>query len=649
MDQLESGQYTLLISDTNGCTKTFSYTIQSTTTLRATITSDVLECHQKGEGSLTATPSGGEEPYTYLWDNGDTTATASNLTSGMHKVIITDAVGCSIEKSSYVIINKLEASASIQNPKCNGEATGSATLTINNGTGPYDIIWNDGSTELSIDDLKGGWYWADITDANGCIVRKYVNISEPAEINLNASFSRASCTQNDSSIIIDLKANGGTPPYVYYKDETEIDGSYTVDQTGYYEFTVVDANGCDKTDSILVTRPEANLSSNITVTQPNCKSNNYGSSVISIVNGVAPYTVVWSDGSEAMNRNDLTEGDYEVMITDNIGCSAHHTVSITSIELASAEIIAPDVMPDCSSTGNLLYAFTNNAASFEWTFSDEGWLISSETADEITYSAGEGSTWVKLSVTSADNCTAVDSIQISCQSIDDSTPTDSIPDNDGDKNCDLCYEIIPTDIKKVDNNCYQYSLTIKTDGSCSFDLSHLTVEVKEGSVKSVYNTKGWKVEANSTDPTTGIYGFKVDDISNFGNSTDQFNLVYTICFDDGDYQRDFTIAYKSAQCVVTDQVSFKDYLNGSSITGSSFPNPFTDAAQIEFISKKASFATLCIYDIYGNLVECLYEGPVEENTYYNFEFHPANSQESIFFYRLVSGDDIIQGKLMKIR
>ncbi len=650
IDQLQSGQYTVTVTDSIGCSKSFNYNIKNETTVRATITTDNLECHEEGTGSLTVTVTGGIEPYSYLWDNGDTTSTATDLNSGIHKVIITDAVGCTTEKTSYVIISKLNASAVINNPLCSGESNGSATITIINGTEPYDIIWNTGSTETTISDLAAGWYWADITDANGCEYRKYVNITQPNELTISASLSKASCNANDSSIIVDIIVSGGTPPYTYYRDGAETDKTITVDETGYYEFTVIDANGCEKTQEILVTRPEANLNTNITVSQPTCASSGYGSAAITVINGEAPYTIIWFDGSEAMNRNNLTEGDYEVLITDAIGCTSQHTITINSVEIASAEIIAPDAMPECSSSNNLLYAFTNNASSYQWSISNtaSGWTIESQTEDQISYTAGEGSTWVQLLVKSIDNCEARDSILLNCQALDDSNPTDSISGGDDDKNCDSCYEIIPTDIKQLDDNCYKYTITVKTDGSCSYDLSHLSIEVKDGYVKSVYNSKGWKTELNSTDPTTGIFGFKIDDISNFGKSKDQFNIEYTICFED-ESQREFAVAYKSAQCVVMDVFEFNQEQFNTSLSGTSYPNPFTDATQIEFTSKTTTDAELYIYDIYGNLVECLYSGPVEANTNYNFEFRPDKSMESIFFYRLICGDEIIQGKLMKIR
>ncbi|WP_171017355.1 malectin domain-containing carbohydrate-binding protein [Maribacter sp. ACAM166] len=48
-----------------------------------------------GVGSATAVPLGGVSPFTYQWDNGETTATANNLLVGPHSVIVRDVNGCS--------------------------------------------------------------------------------------------------------------------------------------------------------------------------------------------------------------------------------------------------------------------------------------------------------------------------------------------------------------------------------------------------------------------------------------------------------------------------------------------------------------------------------------------------------------------------
>lgn len=669
IDQLESGQYTLTIADSNACASSFTYNIQSITSLTARVSLDYIECHEEGKGSMEATVSGGTEPYSYLWDNGDTSSVASNLTSGAHKVIISDATGCSIERTGYVIMNKFTASASVINPTCNGSANGSAELTINNGTPPYNILWNTGDTTEVIEELSGGWYWADITDVNGCTYRRYVNIVDPEEITLNASVTRGSCEESDSTILVNLSASGGTSPYTYYQNGEIINNPIEVDSEGYYTFKVLDINGCETIDSVLISRPEAKLNTNISVIQPNCDNPEYGSAYITITDGNAPYTYAWSDGSESASRNPLAEGDYSVIITDAAGCTSEHAFSISGVSLASAEIITPDEMPDCSSTNNLLIAITNNADQYEWSInsSDSSWSIVSPSIDQLIYNAGQDTATISLTATSTDGCTSTDTIELYCnnQSNDDASDgdesdntnngdntnsgdnSDSEDNNDSTSDCEPCYELIPTGVSKIDDLCYTYIATVKTDGTCRYDLSHLTIEVEDGYVQSVFNSKGWKTELNSTDPTTGYYGLKIDDITSFGKTIDEFDLEFTICFDSTP-QTDFTVAYKSAQCVATGNLSYGEKINEAELKSISYPNPFNSSTTIEFMAKENTTAELYVYDINGNMVECLYKGSVQEDTNYSFVFTPTTNIQSIFFYKLVCGNEITQGKLIQV-
>jgi autotransporter-associated beta strand protein len=70
-----------------------------------------------GPASLTivATPQGGESPYSYLWNTGDTTASISVSTAGTFTVIVTDSKGCTINAS--IIMKTLDVRCGNNNDK----------------------------------------------------------------------------------------------------------------------------------------------------------------------------------------------------------------------------------------------------------------------------------------------------------------------------------------------------------------------------------------------------------------------------------------------------------------------------------------------------------------------------------------------------
>ncbi|MCU4177180.1 SprB repeat-containing protein [Carboxylicivirga sp. N1Y90] len=647
IDQLGSGTYSLIVTDSKDCSKTYNYSLKKLTSLRATVSTDVLKCYENGFGELTVNATGGTEPYTYLWANGDTSNTSKNLDSGSHKVLIRDAMGCEIEKYGYVILERLSVTTSTIQPVCNGESTGSSTLSISEGTEPYEVKWSTGDTTLTIENLNAGWYYAEVRDSMGCSFRKYVQIKEPNEIKLQAIFNRSSCNEADSIIKINLSASGGTSPYTYYYNQIETENNLQVDKEGYYTFSVVDINGCEKTDSILVTRNKAELESNITVTQPSCQQSEFGTVYVTISSGTAPYIYYWSDGVTSANRTDLTPGTYTLEITDSKNCSATHEVNINEILLPSLKLTMQDATILCSSFNNILNAETINVVNTEWLVesTNNDWAFEETNIDYALFSSGSNQATFIAKGISSDGCTVIDTLTTACSEDDIKEPID--PDDPKD-DCEICYTWENLYISSLDNECFKYEAVIKTDGSCRYDLSHLTVQIEEGNMSDIYNSKGWKTEQNSKDPTTGIYGFKLDDIANFGKKDkNQFELSFTIC-NSNEAQTSFVVAYKAAQCVSYDTIYF-DANIAELPEINSFPNPFTDMAQIEFTPTDNEHVELNIYDIQGNLMEQLFKGEVQKDVKYQFNFKPDNSSSNIFFYHLIYSDEIKQGKLLQIR
>jgi gliding motility-associated-like protein len=53
-------------------------------------------CNAACDGTAVATPTNGTAPFTFQWDNGQTTQTAAALCAGTYSVLITDANGCTV-------------------------------------------------------------------------------------------------------------------------------------------------------------------------------------------------------------------------------------------------------------------------------------------------------------------------------------------------------------------------------------------------------------------------------------------------------------------------------------------------------------------------------------------------------------------------
>ncbi|PKP17955.1 MAG: hypothetical protein CVU05_14560, partial [Bacteroidetes bacterium HGW-Bacteroidetes-21] len=97
---LASGNYSVTVIDGCNTTKTSSRTL-SNSSLTATLSPT---CTPSGlcQGTITATPTNGNSPYTYIWSNNQTTQTATNLCENRYYVTITDANGCKYNSNARI-------------------------------------------------------------------------------------------------------------------------------------------------------------------------------------------------------------------------------------------------------------------------------------------------------------------------------------------------------------------------------------------------------------------------------------------------------------------------------------------------------------------------------------------------------------------
>ena len=79
---------------------------------------------------------------------------------------------------------------------------------------------------------------------------------------------------------------------------------------------------------------------------------------------------------------------------------------------------------------------------------------------------------------------------------------------------------------------------------------HITqLEFLAATVSNVWNSKNWK-QVVGKDPTTGVYGLKIDDISGFGErGADSFIVKFKWCSDNSCNKDLGVVAYKAGQCV----------------------------------------------------------------------------------------------------
>lgn len=232
------GNYSVTVTDSNGCKDTALAIILNPPDLFATVSNAQVQCENSTDGTLTVVASQGVPPYMYLWSNGATTPTISNLSVGNYTVIVTDANGCTVLGSPSVtpIITLQNHFTTI--PACAGGAD-TIKVTSSGGTAPYSYVWNTGAVGSSINGTLSGTYTVTATDAIGCIGTDSVVFSD---VHIIAGGPTVFCT-GDSVV---LTASGGTN-HLWSNGATT--ASITVFSSGNYTLA---ANGCNVVDTMPV-------------------------------------------------------------------------------------------------------------------------------------------------------------------------------------------------------------------------------------------------------------------------------------------------------------------------------------------------------------------------------------------------------------
>jgi hypothetical protein len=222
---------------------------------------DVL-CNGQATGSITVTGTCGLPPYTYLWTNGETTATISNLAIGSYKVTVTDAQGLTKTKNHNITQpSALNVNMTAKDVKCFGGSDGTATASPSGGKSPYTYAWSNGGTTKTISGLSVGAYIVTVTDANGCTKIGGIEVNQPTELSITDISYEPDVQPNKYKITV--TAAGGTPyddGYRYRRCNSsgtgctgwQVSNVLVNASAGTYLVRVKDKNACEASQLVTV-------------------------------------------------------------------------------------------------------------------------------------------------------------------------------------------------------------------------------------------------------------------------------------------------------------------------------------------------------------------------------------------------------------
>ncbi len=359
---LAPGTYTVVVTDASGCSNAQTFTITSPPAIAITTTPTNALC-TASNGSATSTVTGGTGPYTYSWNNSQTTVNATGLAAGTYTVYVTDANGCTQTQTATITSNNpLTLSSTTTQTSCTGN-NGTATITPSNGTSPYTYSWNNSQTTQTATGLGAGTYTVTVTDANGCSQTQTVIVTSNNPMTLTATSTPATCTANNGTATAN-PANG-TSPYTYSWSNSQTTQTATGLGAGTYTVTVTDANGCTQTQTVVVTAP---VGPTATATASQTQINIGGNSQLTGTGGTT-YSWYPSNGLSCTSCANPTATPtqtttYCVQVTDVNGCTDVACVTINvdvPCVLGSLDDLLPNAFSPNGDAMNDTYCIPANA------------------------------------------------------------------------------------------------------------------------------------------------------------------------------------------------------------------------------------------------------------------------------------------------
>ncbi|MCC7302480.1 MAG: gliding motility-associated C-terminal domain-containing protein [Bacteroidia bacterium] len=347
-----AGLYTVTVTNACGDTYSDTVTVQGPPLLSLSTSQQNVLCFGQNNGTATALPAG-SSPFTYLWSNAQTGATATGLAGGTYTVTVTDANGCTLTATVTITqpASALSANPVVVSATC-GNNNGSITGNAGGGTPGYIYQWSpSGGTNANASGLSAGTYTLTVTDANGCSVTATATVTTSSVPALTLSNVDVTCNGgNNGSATATATGNG---PFTYaWLPSGGSNAAATGLSAGIYTCTVTDANGCTVSQTVSITQPAPmSVSASATLTT----IGQGGASQLTVVGGI---TWLWNPAAglscttcQSPVASPTVTTTYCVTATDAGGCTASACVTI-SVDVPCGTEILETLMPTAFSPNN---------------------------------------------------------------------------------------------------------------------------------------------------------------------------------------------------------------------------------------------------------------------------------------------------------
>lgn len=353
VSNLQPGQYTVTVTDENGCQASDTVVISELDSIFINIVASPPTCHGDSDGALgiTIVDGGAGAGYQFRWSTGETSGFIQNLEGDkIYTVTVSDFQGCSNTRSILLpqpraVLIDLDSIPT----QCFNGSDGAATVAniiSDNPIVAYQWGASAGNQNTpTATNLSAGNYSITVTDDTGCESVASVNVTQPSEIEIDFVIKNNDCF-GDNKGSVRATASGGTPLpnglYEYAWSNNQSIREITSLIAGNYTIIVTDGNGCEIAETVNVTQPTP-IEADITAENVSCAGDRDGRLTIDASGGFPPYQFSTDGNIFSGNKTliGLKAGEYDVLIKDAKGC-----IVVEKAEISEPAPFEVDAGPD---------------------------------------------------------------------------------------------------------------------------------------------------------------------------------------------------------------------------------------------------------------------------------------------------------------
>jgi hypothetical protein len=402
---LPAGDYTLHITDANGCFKDSLVKIvhlYPVLKIQTATVSDIV-CYGT-TGSIALATTGGDGMYQYAisaddWNTSTAYTSGGALAVGNYSVQVTDGKGCMAAFADHLPITSPAAALAFTatlsdyngyNISCSGGDNGFANVLPTGGSGVYTYAPDNGTygDASLVEHINAGSHILRVKDSRGCISSATYTFTQSSQainislLNKNDVICAATPAGN-----ITVTGSGGVGALQYSIDNTnwQSGNSFYNLTAGSYTIMVKDANSCSKGLLVQINSQDpAIVVDNVTLNDIVCYEGK-GTINVQVHGGAGTLVNEYSlDGGAYTTFNNTTPlgvGTYKVRVKDAPGCYSPvvDAGTITSPAAALTAVVTTSnfngMQVSCNglADGTVAVATAGGGAGYQYSFNNEAY------------------------------------------------------------------------------------------------------------------------------------------------------------------------------------------------------------------------------------------------------------------------------------